>query len=408
MTAALSFLLPGLGHLLTRQFAAGIRSFLLAALIWTLTVSVSRDGPLLLTALCAAAAVTAHVGAGISARSGAAAHGQTGPALAAANRAARQDQRRWSTLSSAAAATAVLAVTLHWAVTLPGWSETLRNVPFFLIGRLRAEEYDPLRWRLIGLALPAAGALIAWTLGRVRRAGRPLPAWPGALSVTAGLVGCAVITWPLLMPETVLGGFALSLVLTVLALLLAAPIGLIAGVLRVSRLPLLRLLATAYIDLLRAVPLIVWVFAAFLLLPYLLGNGTQFLAVVLALAGFTGAYFGEIVRAGLQALPPGQNEAARSLGLSGTQTMRLVVLPQALRLMIPPLLGQTITLFKDTSLVSIVGLVELAGAGRITANRLVTSTFEIYLLISLLYFAVAAALSAAAARLERAPHRRTP
>lgn len=107
------------------------------------------------------------------------------------------------------------------------------------------------------------------------------------------------------MPETILGGFALPLVLMILALLLAAPLGLLVGIMRISTLPVIRLMATGYIDLFRAVPLIVWIFGAYLLLPYMMGEGTQFIAVVLALAVFTGAYFAEIVRADIQALPRG-------------------------------------------------------------------------------------------------------
>lgn len=395
--AALSFLVPGAGHLLTGQVAGGLRSAALAAFAWLLVARTLGGGLSVPLAACLAAALVVHVGAGLSAQSGARA-----AQSAAASRRARKDQRRWSTLSSAAVTLAVLSLFATWALSLPGWHEVGRNLPFFLMGKVRAEEYDPVRWRLIGLTVPLLGGLIAWGLSRAPR----VPAWLPALSVAAGMVGGSAVLWPLLAPETVLGGFALTLVLTTLALTLAAPLGLLAGVMRVSTLPVIRVIATAYIDLLRAVPLIVWVFGSFLLLPYLLGNGTQFLAVVLALAAFTGAYVGEIVRAGIQSLPRGQSEAARSLGLSGTQTMLSVVLPQALRVMVPPLLGQAITLFKDTSLVSIVGMAELAGAGRITANRLVGATFEIYLTVALLYFLVASILSVIASRLERAPGRR--
>ncbi|GAA5438502.1 amino acid ABC transporter permease [Deinococcus aquaticus] len=392
--AGLSFLVPGLGHLLTRQTSGGVKSALLATLTWTLVVRTLPGGFSVPLLLCLAAALVVHAGAGLSARSGAH-RGES----AAATRRARADQRRWSTLSSAAVVLALLGLTVQWALSLPGWSEISRNLPFFLMGKLRSGEYDPLRWRLSGLLLPALGLLLAWALSRVRH----MPVWPPALSVALGLVSGSAVLWPLLVPETVLGGFALSVVLTFLALTLAVPLGLLAGIMRVSTLPVIRLIATVYIDLFRAVPLIVWVFGAFLLLPYMLGTGTQFPSVVLALATFTGAYFAEIVRAGIQSLPQGQSEAARSLGLTGTQTMLRVVLPQALRRMVPPLLGQTITLFKDTSLVSIVGMAELAGTGRITANRLVSATFEIYLAISLLYFLVASALSVVADRLERAP-----
>lgn len=392
--ATLAYLLPGLGQFLTGQTDTGVKALLLALVTWALLLHVLQAGLSPVTPLALAAVMLVHVGAGQTAVTGAARLGS-----AAAERRARDAQRRWSTLASAGLVATLLALFLVWAIRLPGWEEVRRNLPFLLMGRLRAEEFDPVRWRLWGLALPFAMGGLAFGVGRLLRR----PVWlPAGLTLT-GLFGGLALLWPLLVPETVLGGLALSLVLTLLAVTLAAPLGLLAGILRVSTLPVLRLIATGYIDLFRAVPLIVWVFGAFLLLPYVLGEGTGFLSVVLALAAFTGAYLGEIVRAGIQGLPAGQAEAARSLGLSGTQTLTAVVLPQALRRMVPPLAGQVITLFKDTSLVGIIGLLDLAGAGRITGNRLVTATFEIYLTVAALYFLFAFLLERVSLRLERAP-----
>lgn len=395
--AALSYLVPGLGHLLTGQEGTGVKSLALVGVAWTLLVSALSGASLPVTALSLLAVVLIHVGAGQTAVTGAA-RAQS----AEHERVARRTQRRWSTLASAGVIAVLGFLALRWAAALPGWAEVQRNLPFFLMGRVRAEEFDLVRWRLWGLALPFVGLLGAWGLSRLPR----MPLWGPALVAGGGLLAGIALLWPLLLPETVLGGFALSLVLTLLAITLAAPLGLIAGVMRVSTYAVIRGIARGYIDLFRAIPLIVWIFGAYLLLPYLLGEGTQFASVVIALAAFTGAYLGEIVRAGIQSLPRGQSEAARSLGLSGTQTMTRVVLPQAIRLMVPPLLGQFISLFKDTSLVSIIGMTELAGAGRITANRLVSATFEIYLVVALVYFVFASAMSTVAARLERMPGQR--
>jgi ABC-type amino acid transport system permease subunit len=117
---------------------------------------------------------------------------------------------------------------------------------------------------------------------------------------------------------------------------------------------------------------------------------------------FEAAYFGEIVRAGVQSVPRGQVEAARAVGLTGAQTMRLVVLPQALRNMVPSLVTQMIVLFKDTSLASIIGYVDLTKAAQIVNNREIRP-FELYLFIAVIYWFGAYSVSRVARRLERKP-----
>lgn len=283
---------------------------------------------------------------------------------------------------------------LRWLYLLPNWSEVGKNFLFFLIGRFRSTQYAEELWRLWGFAFLGAGSGLTWLMWRQNT---KLASLPLGLGVIIG----GILLFPLISPELKIGGLALSLILAILGIVAAFPIGLLFGIGRTSKLPVIRWLSTIYIELLRGLPFITIIFWFFIFVPYVLGEGTQFWAVVLALALFTGAYVAEIMRAGIQALPNGQSEAARALGLTGSQTMLTVVLPQALKNMIPPLVGQFISLFKDTSLVSIVGFIELAGAARITGNRVIVANFEIYVAISLLYFVFAWLLSRVAADLEQ-------
>ncbi|SMB93049.1 amino acid ABC transporter permease [Deinococcus hopiensis] len=386
--SALSFLIPGLGQLLTGARLLGAQYLVAALLIWPLALSALRSGAPETRLLAVLALLALHVGAALTALSGERA--RQGAEAAAQ---AQDTYRRWSTLVAGVFAVLVLDLLLRWIVGLPNWEQARRNFLFFLIGRFRSADYAEERWRLWGFALVGGGFFLTWLLSRLRvRVG-----WPPAV---LGFLAGSWMLWPTVVPEVRIGGLALSLILALLGLLLSLPFGLFFGMGRVSTLPLLRTVSTLYIELFRGLPFITVIFWFFIFVPYVLGEGTQFWAVILALSLFTGAYVAEIVRAGIRALPRGQDEAARALGLSGTQTMTGVILPQALRNMIPPLVGQFISLFKDTSLVSIIGLIELAGAARITGNRVVSATFEIYLTVALLYFVFAYLLSTVARGLE--------
>ncbi|ADV67552.1 amino acid ABC transporter permease [Deinococcus maricopensis] len=392
--SALSYLIPGLGQLLTGAGLLGAQYLLAALILWPTALGALR-GPHPEAKLLAVLTLLAlHVGAGLTAQAGA-----RGRRSADAAAHAQDTYRRWSTLIAAAFAVLLLDLLGRWIIALPSWDQVHRNFLFFLIGRFRSADYADERWRLWGFAAIAAGGALTWLLARAHVRAAWLPA-------LLGLLAGGVVLLPTVTPEVRIGGLALSLILAVLGLLLSLPFGLFFGIGRVSALPLLRAVSTVYIELFRGLPFITVIFWFFIFVPYVLGEGTQFWAVILALALFTGAYVAEIVRAGIRALPRGQDEAARALGLSGTHTMLSVILPQALRNMIPPLVGQFISLFKDTSLVSIIGLIELAGAARITGNRVVTATFEIYLTVAVLYFIFAYALSSAARRLEAPTGRR--
>ncbi len=385
----LSYLIPGLGQLLLNQRLYGVQYLLTAAFVWSFAWPIFKSGDWFSKLLALVGVLGVHIGAGMTATADI-----KRPLGAEWAYAAQQTYQRWSVITAGSVVAFISGILLKWVFTLPNWSVVLqKNLVFLLIGRFRAEQYADQRWHLWGFAFLILGSVVAYffSKNKIKNAWIPL------------VIGASLGVWflfPLIIGEVAVGGLALSLILATLGILGAIPLGLLFGVGRTNKLPFFRTISTIYVETLRSLPFIQVIFGFFILLPYVLGEGTQFWAVIMALALFTGAYVAEIVRAGIQALPTGQAEAARALGLSGTQTMIQVILPQAVRNMIPPLVGQFISLFKDTSLVSIVGLLELAGAGRSVANRLSIATFEVYITVGILYFIFAYLLSLMARSLE--------
>ena len=196
-----------------------------------------------------------------------------------------------------------------------------------------------------------------------------------------------------------LWGLWTTLWISVLSGAFGLAIGLFTGLCRLSPNPTLRDLSTVYVELVRGTPLLVQIFIFYFFIGTVLNLSREF-AGVAALALFTGAYVGEIVRAGVQSIARGQNEAARSLGLSAGQSMRHVILPQAFKRVLPPLAGQFISLVKDTSLVSVIAITELTKSGR-EAITTSFSTFEIWFCVAALYLVINLPLSQIANRLER-------
>jgi len=198
-----------------------------------------------------------------------------------------------------------------------------------------------------------------------------------------------------------LGGFAGgTLRLAIPAIVLGFALGILVGLARLASAPWIRLPATAYVEFFRGVPLVMVIFWIWFIIPQVLRLPVPEYGVALtAFVIFEAAYFGEIVRAGVMSVPRGQVEAAHSLGLSGVQTMTTVVLPQALRNMVPSLVTQMIVLFKDTSLASIIGYVDLTKAAQIVNNREIRP-FELYLFIALVYWTFAYSMSRVARRFE--------
>jgi general L-amino acid transport system permease protein len=161
---------------------------------------------------------------------------------------------------------------------------------------------------------------------------------------------------------TFLGGFNFSILLAITGLVLSFPIGVVLALARTSTMPIFRLLATGYIELIRSVPMITWLFFGAVMLPVFLPNGIAFdeiVRVIGIVAIFNAAYVAENIRGGLQAIGKGQYEAASAMGLSTVQSTALIVLPQAIRAVLPALVGSIIVSFKDTSLVAIIGLADI-------------------------------------------------
>ena len=194
-------------------------------------------------------------------------------------------------------------------------------------------------------------------------------------------------------------GLWTTLWLSVVSGVLGLAIGLATGLCRLSNNPTLRDLSTIYVELVRGTPLLVQIFIFYFFIGTVLNLSREF-AGIAALSLFTGAYVAEIVRAGVQSITRGQNEAARSLGLSASQSMRHVVLPQAFKRVLPPLAGPFISLVTDTSLVSVIAITELLKSGRevITTSF---SPFEILFCVAGLYLLINLPLSKIASRLER-------
>ncbi|WP_422012503.1 amino acid ABC transporter permease [Roseateles sp.] len=203
-------------------------------------------------------------------------------------------------------------------------------------------------------------------------------------------------------PHGPLGGLALTVILATLGLLLALPLGILLGLARFSPNRWLRLPVTAWVWVVRGTPLLMVVFWAYFFLPTVTGHKTdQFSTMLIALVVFDAAYLAEIVNAGLRALPRGQLQAALSLGLTRGQALRGVLLPQALRHMLPSLINQFVATIKATSLGTIIGLSELSFiASQINAQVLVKPV-EIYTTLALSYFVMCFGLARIAKLAER-------
>ena len=198
-----------------------------------------------------------------------------------------------------------------------------------------------------------------------------------------------------------LQGLWMTIELTLVSLLIAAVLGLLFGLLSVSRTTFLRGISRVYIDIIRGTPLIVQVFFIYFGIPSALNMRLDaFIAGVIALSLNAGAYTAEIVRGGIQSIDKGQMEAARSLGLPYTMAMRRVVLPQAIKTMIPAIVNQCIITLKDSSLVSVIGLAELTQTGRlIIANNF--ESLKMWIIIGVMYFIPIMILSKFSSHIER-------
>jgi len=209
-----------------------------------------------------------------------------------------------------------------------------------------------------------------------------------------------------IVPSDAWGGLPLTLVLSTIGFVAALPLAIALALGRRSTLPAIRGLSIAYIEIVRGVPLITFLFMAAIMFPLFVPQTftiDKWVRAEIALVMVATAYLAEVVRAGLQAVPPGQYEAAASVGLSFWPTTLLVVLPQALRVSIPALVNTFIAQFKDTSLVVVIGLFDLLGAAKtvIVDRKWIGFGVEVYVFVAIVYFAFCYAVSRYSQALER-------
>jgi general L-amino acid transport system permease protein len=342
----------------------------------------------------------------------------------------------------------------EWATTEARWGAIEANLTLFMVGQYPREQIGRV-WlsifilaALIGLswgvwkdaargfALIALGAGIAFILIALFFG---WDVWDEWLIAVAGLLifygiglflprgaRIAAVAWFLYFPlvffliagtryiatlppvePNLWGGLLLTLLLTVVGNLGALPLGILLALGRRSKLPVIRYFSVGYIELIRGVPLVTILYMAAVLLPFFLPIGVRPEQVVRAMIGFIifeAAYQAENVRGGLQAIDRGQYEAAHALGLNGAQTTVLIILPQALRAVVPALFNSFISLFKDTSLVAIIGLFEIV---RISRSILAQSEWlgthrEVFLFAFVIYWAFNLAFTYGGRRVEEA------
>lgn len=265
----------------------------------------------------------------------------------------------------------------------------------------------PNRWLLIGMTGLVVG--LSWVGQQVGRKNPKFGTWVSStwillFFIALWLIGGGLSLKPISSNEW--QGLMLTVFMAVVSIFLSFPLGVLLALGRRSPLPIFKGLSIAYIELVRGVPLITILFMGQVMVPLFLPEGIRPDRVVRAIVGltlFSTAYLAENVRGGLQSVPRGQVEAARALGLNTPFTLLLVVLPQALKAVIPAIVGQFIGLFQDTTLLAIVGLVELLGiSNSVLANPTFLGRFsEVYLFNALLFWFFCYVMSAVSRWVER-------
>ena len=280
------------------------------------------------------------------------------------------------------------------------WSIIPANLRFIIFGFY---PYD-LQWRPL-LAMALLIALLFYSRNRDHWK-KPLAyAWIlglflMGLLMKGGLFGLATVE------STQWGGLPLTLLLSIFGLTAAYPLGIVLALGRRSKMPAVKTLSIMYIELIRGVPLISLLFMSSVVFPLFLPEGVNINNIIraqVAIILFTAAYIAEVVRGGLQAIPIGQYEAAESLGLNYYLTMRLIVLPQALKIVIPPSVQQLISAFKDTSLVVIIALFDVLKTTQtiLSDPQWMGFSAEAYIFVASIYFLCCFFMSNYSRRLER-------
>lgn len=309
--------------------------------------------------------------------------------------------RVWTAFAIAATLTG-----LTWGVVTGKHRTTMSAILLGLLGGILVvipvDLYSRLWLLLIGVLLLVG----FWLGGRFAVAIAPwlsvmwLLSFPVILTLIGGGLGLQSVS------SNLWNGLLLTLLMAAVSIVLSFPIGVLLALGRTSNLPFVRWFCILYIEIIRGLPLIGILFLAQVMLPLFLPTDLRLDRVLRAIAGlvlFSAAYMAENVRAGLQAIPRGQIEAAKALGFNTLLVVWLIVLPQALRAVIPALVGQFIGLFKDTSLLSLVGLVELTGIARsiLAQPQFLGRYAEVYLFVGLIYWLFCYLMSLAARRLEK-------
>jgi general L-amino acid transport system permease protein len=319
-------------------------------------------------------------------------------------------------VAALAAMVAIVPRLLSWAVVRGVWTggpQACREAgacwaflraksPFILFGIYPPDQ----QWRP-AVVVAIFIALALWTVAPKRWTLRALTLWGLGTLAALVLMGGGVLGL-VQVPTSAWGGLPITLLLTELSLALGFPLGVVLALARRSKMPALRWLAVGGIEIVRGLPLLTLLFVASILLPIMLPDGMEIDKLARALAAltlFSAAYLAEVLRGGLQGLPSGQEEAARALGLSWWQSMRLVVLPQAIGKVIPALTNTIVVIVKNTSLVLVVGLFDLLSAGRAALSDPAWPSpyMETYLFIALIYFVICFSISRYALWLERRP-----
>ena len=210
--------------------------------------------------------------------------------------------------------------------------------------------------------------------------------------ISMGGLDLSFVNWEIIS-KFVVNGFWFSVQLTIIATLGGIALGTVLALMRLSGSKVLALPATIYVNGMRSIPLVMVILGFFLLVPFLIGRpiGAE-LSAIITFVAFEAAYFSEIMRAGIQSIPRGQVHAGQAVGMTYSQNMRLIVLPQAFRNMLPILLTQTIILFQDTSLVYAIGAYDLL-KGFTTAGKIYGRPEEAYILAAVVYFVICFSLS---------------
>lgn len=354
---------------------------------------------------------------------------------------------------------------LSWALNAPGWAAVITNLRLLFVGTYPADLVWRVEigiwfvalllglsagiWRGISFAL-AVSFSVLFVLLTIFSFWLPPAAGPDAIPATFFLIGALALVWagyfvgarvgarlrwpvviawllayPLLVilirgvssagplqsvDTTLWGGLMLTLLLSVTGIVCSFPLGVLLALGRRSNLPIVKGFCVVYIETIRGVPLITMLFMAQLMLPLFLPDQVRvdnLIRAMVAITLFSAAYLAENVRGGLQALPRGQTEAARALGLNVVQTTLLITLPQALRAVIPVLVGQFISLFKDTSLVTIVGLIDLLGIAQTIISQPQWLNIpagvwrETFLIVALIYWVFSFTMSRTSQQIER-------